>query len=120
MRAQILSNPIVNHTIEFSLGVIEYVEILEERRKYVIAKQILRSGTAIGALTMEAQTAESKADFIHKLKIAEKEALETWYWLLLCKRSKNYPDHNALSEKLDEILKILYSILKTSKQKTTN
>ncbi len=118
MRTQILNNPIVNHTIEFSLGVIDYVEVLEEKRKYVIAKQLLRSGTAIGALVMEAQTAESKADFVHKLKIAEKEALETWYWLILCQRSKNYPNNEILFTKLDEILKLLYSILKTSKQKS--
>ena len=59
-------------------------ESLEEQRKYVIARQLLRSGTSIGANVHEAQNAESKSDFIHKFKIAAKEVEETKYWLLLC------------------------------------
>ena len=66
-------NIILKKTIEFSLLAIEYVELLESQRKYVIARQLLKSATSIGANIHEAQNAESKADFIHKFKIAAKE-----------------------------------------------
>ncbi len=67
---------------------------------------------------MEAQNPESKADFIHKIKITAKEADETQYWLILCESSKNYPDPDGLSEKLVELNKILGSIISTAKRKT--
>jgi four helix bundle protein len=63
-------NIIIKLTLEFALDIIEYSELLEEHRKYVIARQLLKSGTSIGANIREAQNAESKADFIHKMKIA--------------------------------------------------
>jgi four helix bundle protein len=85
-------NLILKLSFEFSLLIIEYTEELEIRKRFVIAKQLLRSGTSIGANVKEAQNAESKADFIHKIKIAAKEADETEYWLELCKFSKNYPE----------------------------
>lgn len=69
-----------------------YTEQLNNEKKYVIAKQLLRCGTSIGANIWEAQNAESKADFIHKMKISAKESEETKYWLLLCKHSENYPN----------------------------
>ena len=72
-------NLIVKLTIEFAMEIIEYTELLEEHKKYVIARQLLRSGTSIGANVHEAQNAESKEDFIHKMKIAAKEADETEY-----------------------------------------
>ena len=81
-------NIIVEKTINFSLSIIKYCEVLEQGRKYVIAKQLLRSATSIGANVFEAQNAESKADFIHKMKIAAKETSETLYWLILCERSE--------------------------------
>lgn len=68
-----------------------YTEKLEELRKYVISNQLLKSGTSVGANVREAQNCESKADFIHKFKIAAKDADETENWLLLCKYSENYP-----------------------------
>ena len=83
-------NLIVGKTIDFSLAIIKYCEVLEQERKYVIAKQLLRSATSIGANVFEAQNAESKADFIHKMKIAAKEASETLYWLILCEKSDGY------------------------------
>jgi four helix bundle protein len=70
-------NIILKKTIGFSLALIEYAELLEQQKKYVIARQILRSGTSIGANVHEAQNAESKADFIHKFKVAAKEVEET-------------------------------------------
>ena len=64
-----------------------------------MANQLFRSGTSIGANVKEAQNAESKADFIHKMKISIKEVEETEYWLLLCKHSKEYPDTDMLLQK---------------------
>jgi four helix bundle protein len=108
-------NIILNKTIEFSLATIKYVELLEEKRKFVIANQLLKSGTSIGANVHEAQNAESKADFIHKFKIAAKEIEETKYWLVLCKNSINYPECEHLSSLLYEIEKIITKIISTSK-----
>lgn len=78
-------NIILKKSIEFSLTLIEYVEVLEANKKYIIARQLLKSGTSIGANIHEAQNAESKADFIHKVKIAAKEVEKTKYWLTLSK-----------------------------------
>ncbi|UPT65436.1 MAG: four helix bundle protein [Sphingobacteriales bacterium JAD_PAG50586_3] len=78
-------NPIVKHSYEFALQVIGYCEILDKSGKYVVAKQVLRSGTSVGANIREAQNSESKADFIHKMKIALKEADETEYWFFYVK-----------------------------------
>jgi four helix bundle protein len=76
---------------------------------------LLKSGTSIGANVREAQNAESKADFIHKMKIAAKEADETEYWLILCELSKNYPMDDKLKEKLLTIIKILSKIISSTK-----
>jgi len=110
------NNPIVKLSFEFALEIIEFAELLESKRKFVIAKQILKSGTSIGANVHEAQNAESKADFIHKIKIAAKEADETDYWLNLCNFSKNYPDCKELIDKNNVLLKILNKIIGTSKK----
>jgi four helix bundle protein len=109
-------NVLLEVTFNFALRIIEFIEKLEESKKYIIAKQLLRSGTSIGSNAREAQFAESKTDFIHKLKISEKEADETEYWLLLCKHSEHYPfDENLLNE-LVSIKRILAKIITTSKQ----
>ena len=110
-------NVIVNKTIDFSLVIINYCEALEQDRKYVIARQLLRSASSIGANVFEAQNAESKADFIHKMKIATKEASETLYWLILCERSERYRFDTRLRNDLDEIIKILSKIISSSKGK---
>ncbi len=73
------NNPLLRLSIDFSLKIIAYCERLEADKKYVLARQIFKSGTSIGANSMEAQNPESKADFIHKIKIAAKEADETQY-----------------------------------------
>lgn len=111
------SNPILDKSFEFALQIIEFSELLEEEKKYVIARQLLKSGTAIGANIREAQSAESLMDFIHKMKIAAKEADETEYWLLLCTFAKTYPNPDGLSEKNKEIIKLLTSIISKSKSK---
>jgi four helix bundle protein len=108
------NNPILKLTLEFSIKIVKYCDALQENKKFVIANQLLKSGTSVGANSFEAQNAESKADFIHKFKIASKEAEETQYWLLICKHSKNYPDTTILINKLNEIIG---SIIKTTKKR---
>jgi four helix bundle protein len=75
----------------------------------------LRSATSIGANVFEAQNAESKADFIHKMKIAAKESSETIYWLILCERSGNHQFDKKLRDDIDEIIRILSKIISSSK-----
>lgn len=108
-------NIIVTKTLQFSLQIIDFCELLEEKRKHIVARQLLKSGTAIGANVHEAQNAESKADFIHKMKIAAKETDETHYWLLLCQLSPKYPDCQSLIDELEQINKILSKIISSSK-----
>jgi four helix bundle protein len=82
-----------------------------------MASQIFRSGTSIGANVREAQNAESKKDFIHKFKVAAKEADELEYWLLLCEKSDFYPKPNKkLVEDLQSIIKIISKIIASSKR----
>lgn len=108
-------NVIVEKSVAFSLSIIRFTEVLEHNRKFVIANQLLRSGTSIGANIFEARNAESKADFIHRMKVVAKEASETVYWLLLCKKSESYPFDPALPDNLAEIIRILSRIIATSK-----
>jgi len=118
--ALIEKNPIVKKTVLFSLMAIEYCETLNVARKFIISNQLMRSATSIGANVMEAQNAESRRDFIHKMKIAAKEADEVQYWLILCQWGKNYPDCIQLNEKLNEIQKILNAIIGSSKTNKPN
>jgi len=111
----ITENIILKKTIEFSLAVIEYTELLQAQKRFVIAQQLLKSGTSIGANVHEAQNAESKIDFIHKFKVAAKEVEETKYWLILCSNSKTYPSCKHLINALHEIDKIITKIIATSK-----
>ena len=113
------NNPILKLSFDFALMVVEYCEGLEQDKKYIISRQLLKSGTSIGANAMEAQNAESKADFIHKMKIAAKEAEESQYWLWICQYSQSYPNCEILQNKLEEINKVLGKILSTSKRKST-
>lgn len=116
-KEKIEQNLVLKLSFDFSLLIIEFCEKLELSKKYVIARQLLKSGTSIGANAMEAQNPESKADFIHKFKIAAKEAEETQYWLLLCEYSKSYPDCSALLRKIEEINNVIGKIISTSKRK---
>jgi four helix bundle protein len=111
------NNVIVELTIEFSLLLIPYCELLDELKKYVISRQLLKAGTSVGANVHEAQSPESRMDFIHKMKIAAKEARETEYWLTLCSMSPSYPDCSHLLEKLEPITKILSSIISSSRSR---
>ncbi len=110
-------NVIIKLTFGFALKIVDYCELLDENKKWKISSQLLRSGTSIGANTNEAQNAESRIDFIHKFKIAAKEANETEYWLHLCQMSKSLPDCKELIEDLTQIQKIINQIITTSKSK---
>lgn len=108
-------NRVVDLSFEFSLKIIYFTELLESNKKFIIARQLLKSGTSIGANVREAQNCESKSDFIHKFKIAAKEADETEYWLLLCKYSCNYPFDEELLVKIKELQKIINKIISSAK-----
>lgn len=113
-------NEVLKLSFELALAVIDFTEELEGCKKFVIAKQLLRSGTSIGANIHEAQSAESRADFIHKLKIAHKEVFETDYWLKLVKVSKHYPNpDSSLESTLLSINKLLNTIISNSNKRKT-
>jgi four helix bundle protein len=108
-------NIIVEKSFQFALKVVLYCELLEEKKRFVLSRQLLRSGTSIGANVREAQNAESKVDFIHKIKLAAKEADETEYWLLICKYTPSYPFEERLLTDVQELMKILSKIISSSK-----
>ena len=111
-------NVVRDKSFAFALRVVKPAKFLEsEKREYVLSRQLLRSGTAVGALVREAEHAESKADFIHKMNIALKEANETLYWLELLHRGE-YIDKDSfqsIGSDSDELVKLLVAIVKTSK-----
>ena len=90
---------------------------MTEKKEFVLSKQVLRSGTAIGALIKEAEHAQSKADFLNKMNVALKEANESEYWLMLLRDTKyiNEDEFNSIAKDCAEILKLLISIVKTTK-----
>ena len=103
----------------FSLRVVKlYKHLTTEHKEYVLAKQVLRSGTSIGANGEEAKHAQSKTDFVHKLSIAQKEAGETNYWLRLLNKSDYLDDRlaDSLLADRDEIQRILTASIKTAKK----
>lgn len=108
-------NLIVELTFRFAVDVILFTEKLETVRKYNLANQLFRSGTSVGANVREAQGAESRADFIHKMKIAYKEAEETRYWLELCNVTESYPSPGKLLDDIVTILKVLGKIISSAK-----
>jgi len=102
----------------FALRIVKlYKHLCEDKREYLLSKQLLRSGTAVGALIREAEQAESKPDFIHKLAIALKEANETEYWLELLHQSDYIDDtgFKSISNDLKQLLKLLTAIIKKAK-----
>lgn len=112
-------NIIVQKSYEFALKIIRLYQQLAEKKEYVLSKQILRSGTSIGANIHEAVSGESKKDFIHKLGIAVKEARETSYWLSLLKDSGyiTTEEFTGLNSQCTEIIRILNSIILTTKER---
>ena len=108
------NNPLQNKSYDFALVIVKLSKtIMNNRKEFVLSKQLLRSGTSVGANIMEANGAISKADFSAKMSIAYKECLETKYWLSLLKDSGDL-DQKEYHE-LFESAKILFSILKTTR-----
>ncbi len=111
-------SPLRDKSYAFAIEIVRIVRYLrEEKKEYVLSKQLLGSGTAIGALTMEAEYAQSKADFINKLNIALKEGNETLYWLRLL-HDTDYLSHEQfedLFQHCNELVSMLVSSIKTLK-----
>ena len=104
-------------TFEFALKIVGFTDSLREAKRFSLADQLFRSGCSIGANVREAQGAESKPDFVHKMKIALKEAEETEYWLELCRYSKLLNDSSQLLPSIESIIKVLNKIVTTTKNK---
>ncbi|MFZ4464790.1 MAG: four helix bundle protein [Bacteroidales bacterium] len=112
-------NILKNKTYDFALRVIEvYKGLKNEQKEFVLSKQLLKSGTSIGAMVREAEFAQSKADFISKLSIALKEANETNYWISILKDSSYFIEDTAvkLLSQNEEIIKLLIASINTSKR----
>ena len=112
-------NIIEEKSFSFAVRIVKlYKRLCSDKHEFVLSKQLLRSGTSIGANIEEADGAQSKKDFLHKVSIAYKEARETSYWLRLLKDSKylSETDANELLQKIDELCKIMVAIIKTTKQ----
>jgi four helix bundle protein len=108
-----------NKSFLFAIRIIRlYKQLAETKKEFIMSKQLLRSGTAIGALVREAQKAESTKDFIHKLSISQKECDESIYWLELLKATDYIEEQefDSLNNEANELLKMLRSSIITSKQ----
>lgn len=110
-------NIIQQRSFAFAIKIVELYQSLKSEKEYIIAKQLLKSGTSIGANVEEASAGQSKKDFITKMAIASKEARETKYWLKLLKETQ-LTDTNLSSfiSEIDEIINILTAIVKTSQK----
>ncbi len=115
-----MSNSILkDKSFAFAIRIVNLYKVISETKKeFVMSKQVYRSGTAVGALIREAQNAESKMDFIHKLAIAQKECDETLYWLELLKATNYISDKEfeSIANHNQELLKMLKSSILTVKQ----
>ena len=111
-------NIIKDKSFQFAIRIVNLCKFLNNSKKeYILSKQLLRSGTSIGAMIRESEHAESKADFIHKLAIAQKETNESLYWLELLYKTDYITQEEFKSLNLDavELIKLLTAILKSSK-----
>ena len=108
-------NIIKDKSFKFSLQIIQLYKELQSNKEYVLSKQLLRSGTSIGANVSESEAAITKKDFIHKLSISSKEARESLYWLELLEQSRLVDlDYSIYIKDVKELIRILTSIIKTS------
>jgi four helix bundle protein len=111
-------NILKDKSFRFSVRIVKLSQFLvRDKKEFILSKQILRSGTSIGAMVREAEYAESKADFIHKLNIALKEANETEYWLDILFEGQYFDKklYESLIEDVKELLRLLISIIKKTK-----
>jgi four helix bundle protein len=110
-----MDNPVRAKSFAFALEVIELYRELRDRREYVLSRQLVRSGTSIGANVEEALAAQSRNDFLSKMSIASKEARETKYWLRLFRESRLADvDVTQALEDAEELIRMLTSIVKTT------
>ena len=111
-------NVLRKKSLTFAVRIVNLSKYLRENKKeFTLSDQVLRSGTAIGAMICEAERSESTPDFIHKLKIAEKEANETLYWLELLKETQyvTQTEYNSINDNTIELIKMLVSSIKTAR-----
>ena len=113
---RVTGNLIVDRSFEFALRIVRFSRRLREAGWPDLARQLLRSGTSVGANVHEAQDAESRDDFIHKMKLAAKEADESRFWLKLCKYTEELPHEEGLLDDLYEISSVLSAIIIKSRQ----
>lgn len=104
-------------TIVFGARIIVYCDELKKGKNFEIASQLVRCGTSIGSNVHEANGSESRRDFIHKMKIAYKEAMETEYWLEIIHGVDYLPHNNELKASVQEIIRLLGASIRTAKQK---
>ena len=115
-----MENVAAQKSYQFALKIISLYKLLAfEKKEFVMSKQLLRSGTAIGALIKEAEHAQSKPDFLNKMNVALKEANETEYWLMLLKDSLylSEKEFDSIHKDCNELICLLVSIVKTTKLK---
>lgn len=117
-----MSNVVKDKSFKFAIRIVKVYQFLSEKNEFVLSKQLLRSGTSVGAMIREAEHSETKKDFIHKMAIAQKEINETIYWIELLKETGYIKEDEFLSIHNDaiEIIKLLTSILKTTKENMRN
>lgn len=111
-------NVVINKSYAFALRIVKlYKYLVYEKKEYVLSKQLLRSGTFIGALIKEGEHAQSKADFLNKMNVALKEANETQYWIELLRDSDYLSHEESLSiyDNSNELIRLLASIVKSTK-----
>ncbi len=113
-------NILIVKTTEFAIDTVKFCETLNKDKRWDISRQLLRSGTSIAANSRESQNAESVRDFIHKLKIAAKEANETEFWIELIEACYEKYDVEELKIKIEEVSRILNAIIATTKKKLAN
>jgi len=116
-------NVVKDKSFAFAVRVVKlYQFLIDDKKEYVLSKQLLRSGTSVGAMVREAEHAESKADFKHKMAIAQKEINETIYWIELLKETNYLSNEQFESINVDavEIIKLLTSIIKSTKANINN
>ena len=113
-----MKNGVADKSLDFAVRIVNLYKVLTKNHKeFVMSKQLLRSGTAVGALIREAEHAESKADFIHKMSISLKEANESLYWLILLQKTEYLSgiEFESIHNDCEQIVRMLASIVKSSK-----
>ncbi len=111
-------NIIKDKSFKFAIRIVKlYQFLVSDKKEYVLSKQLLRSGTSVGAMVREAEHSESKADFIHKMAIAQKEINESIYWLELLKETDylSNQQYENINKDAIEVIKMITSIIKTTK-----